>query len=370
MIAERDPKRLYVTYRVFADDLEAVIEAARVEQTIEFPYDLAPEWIQQTVVGRVEEIADRDVTLSYDERILDGAGGITQLLNVIWGNVSILDGLRVIAIELPDTLLHGLPGPRFGIAGLRRLLGATDRPILATALKPIGLSAMEMAAEAKILAAAGIDVIKDDHGLSNQPWAPWSERVKAVSEAVAEANAATGGNTIYLPSMNMPVDRLLDLAHEAKSYGAGGLCVLAGITSFDSLRALAAADELALPLMGHPALLGSYALNPVQGIAPGLLYGLLMRIAGADMCVYANFGGRFGPTKEDVIAIRDNCWRELGPMKPVLPTAGGGMSLETMPAMREMYGNDGAFLIGGALRRGDLRRNAEAMRAALSSPGP
>lgn len=366
MIDDRDPSRLYVTYRVYAEDLDAVIQAARVEQTIEFPYDLAPEWIRETVVGRVEDIADRDVTLSYDERILDGAGGITQLLNVIWGNVSLFDGLRVIAIELPDSLLASLPGPRFGIDGIRDLVGAEGRPILATALKPIGLSAAEMAAEAKILAESGIDIIKDDHGLSNQPWAPWSERVKAVAEAVAEANSATGGRTLYLPSMNMPVDRLRDLAYEAKGYGAGGLCVLAGITSFDSLRAFAADDELALPVMGHPALIGSYALNPRQGIAPGLLYGLIMRLAGADMCVYANFGGRFGPSREEVLSIRDNCWRELGPMPRSLPTPGGGMSLQTVPAMREMYGNDGAFLIGGALRRGDLRANAEAMRAAIS----
>ncbi|HLS04447.1 MAG TPA: hypothetical protein VK030_06755, partial [Actinomycetales bacterium] len=62
MIENRDPERLYLTYRVFADDLDAVIDAARVEQTIEFPYDLAPEWIQQTVVGRIEDITDQDVT--------------------------------------------------------------------------------------------------------------------------------------------------------------------------------------------------------------------------------------------------------------------------------------------------------------------
>lgn len=365
MIDNRDPERLYLTYRVFADDLQAVIDAARVEQTIEFPYDLAPEWIQQTVVGRIEDITGRDVTLSYDVRVLDGDGGITQFLNVIWGNLSMMDGLKVIAIEPPRGILEMLTGPRFGIDGLHELTNSHGRPILTTALKPIGMSAQEMAAEAKILAEAGIDVIKDDHGLSNQPWAPWSDRVKAVSEAVAEANAATGGSTIYMPSMNMPIDQLFDRAFEAKGYGATGLCVLPGVTSFDSIRALAADDELNLPIMGHPAMIGSYALNPQQGISAGMLYGMIMRLAGADMCVYANYGGRFGPSKDDVIEIRDNCWRDLGSLKKSLPTAGGGMSLDKMPEMIEMYGNDGAFLIGGALRRGDLRANAEAMRAAL-----
>lgn len=366
MIAERDPERLYVTYRVFADDRDALIEAARVEQTIEFPFDLAPQWIQETVVGRVEQADGQDVTLSYDPRILEGDGGMTQFLNVIWGNVSILDEIRLIAIEPPRALFETLPGPRFGIEGIRELVGAADRPILATALKPMGLSSAEMAAEAKILAEAGIDVIKDDHGLSNQPWAPWSERVRAVSEVVAEANAATGLSTIYMPSMNMPTDQVMDRAHEAKSYGATGLCVLPGVTSFDSMRALAADDDLALPLMGHPAVLGSYALNPRQGIEPGLLYGMLMRLAGADMTVYANYGGRFGPSRDDVLSVRNNCWRDLGPFKRTVPTPGGGMSLETLPAMIEMYGNDGALLIGGALRRGDLRANASAMREAAA----
>src|SRR5699024_3226905 len=304
-----------------ANDRDQVVDAARVEQTIEFPYDLAPEWIQQTVVGRVEHVDGTDVTLSYDARVLDGAGGMTQFLNVVWGNVSIMDDIKVIVIEPPRYLFDILPGPRYGIDGMRELTGAIDRPFLATALKPIGLSAQEMAEEARILAEAGLDVIKDDHGLSNQPWAPWSDRVKAVSEAVAEANTTTGGSTIYMPSMNMPVDQLFDRAYEAKSYGAGGLCVLPGVTSFDSLRALAADDELNLPLMGHPAMIGSFALNPNQGISPGLLFGLIMRLAGADMCVYANYGGRFGPSKDDVISIRDNCWRDLGSMKKALPTA-------------------------------------------------
>ena len=46
--------RITVTYRITGNEPAAVAEAIRVEQTIEFPHDLAPEWIQREVVGRVE----------------------------------------------------------------------------------------------------------------------------------------------------------------------------------------------------------------------------------------------------------------------------------------------------------------------------
>ena len=97
------------------------------------------------------------------------------------------------------------------------------------------------------LAAAGLDIIKDDHSLGDQAWSPWRERVARCSEAVAEANAATGGRAVYMPSMNVPAPEMQERAHLAKSLGAGALLALPGISGFDAMRALADDDELALP---------------------------------------------------------------------------------------------------------------------------
>ena len=88
--------RIFVTYRFTGDDPKSLADVIRAEQTIEFPYELAPAWIQQEVVGKVEEISSTDksshlITISYNP---DVAGGeLTQLLNVLWGNVSLFPGV-------------------------------------------------------------------------------------------------------------------------------------------------------------------------------------------------------------------------------------------------------------------------------------
>ncbi len=162
-----------------------VAEAIRVEQTIEFPFDLAPEWIQETVVGRIENISGNNVTISYNPGV--AGGGITQLLNVLWGNVSLFPGVRITGLRLPDSYLADFRGPRFGIKGLRDLLDAPTGPLICTAVKPMGTDPQGLGEMAAIIARAGFHIIKDDHGLADQPWARWTERTRVIAEHVKQA---------------------------------------------------------------------------------------------------------------------------------------------------------------------------------------
>ncbi len=360
----QDQSRLYVRYRI-SGDVDAVAEAIRVEQTIEFPAELAADWIRQEVVGHVEERGVQEVVISYAAGVY--AGGLGQLLNVLWGNVSLFEGVRVIGVQLPAPAHLGLRGPRFGGDGLRSWLGVQSRPLLATALKPMGSSAEELAGTAGVLAAAGLDLIKDDHSLGNQPWATWRDRVARCAEAVREANERSGSTARYLPSLNVPAGEVFERAHEAKELGAEGLLVLPGISGLDTMRALADDDQLALPIMSHPAMLGSHVVNPGQGLDHGIVLGLMNRLAGADMAVFPNYGGRFGFSVQQCAQIRDECAAERAGLATSLPTPGGGMTLERVPEILELFGPDVVLLIGGALHRGDLRANATALREAVSA---
>lgn len=356
-------ERIVITYTVTDADPSAVAEAIRVEQTIEFPIELAPVWIQETVVGNVESMDGDTVVISYDSRTV--GGDLVQLLNLLWGNVSLFPGVRVKDVSLPSSITGMVRGPRFGVQGLREMLDAPARPIVTTALKPMGLSAAELAADAAILATAGFDLIKDDHGLANQPWAPWLERVQRVSAAVVDAAEQAGTKSRYMPVLNVPTDRIHDAAQAAKAAGAAALLVLPGISGFDAMRTLAADDELALPIMSHPSFLGSHMVNRTQGIDHGILLGTVMRLAGADISVFPNLGGRFSFSAAECIDIRDRCASDLGGLATIFPSPGGGMSLERIPEMVDFYGRDVALLIGGALHHGDLRTNAEAMMSAV-----
>ena len=357
-------ERIHVTYAFFGENPKAIADLIRVEQTIEFPYELAPSWIQDQVVGKIEEITSSDktnhlITISYNP---DVAGGeLTQLLNVLWGNASLFPGIKIVDLKLSDLILNRFKGPRFGISGLQKIFKADTRPLIATALKPMGSDAKTLADMARTLALAGFDLIKDDHSLANQPWATWKERVALISAAVKEANEITGGNSAYVPSLNMPFDQVIDAAHSAKDLGASGLLVLPGITGFDSLRVIAEDETLALPILGHPAMLGSLVTSKEVGIAHGIVFGTFMRLAGADISIFPNIGGRFSFTAEQCLEIADRSREKLGSLNPMTIAPAGGMTLDRIPEMIEMYGKETALLIGGALSRGNLADSAARM---------
>ncbi len=365
-------ERIQAVYEFHGDvtEAEARANALRVEQTIEFPADLVPDDdIQREIVGRIEsiDVIDSGLVQAEISYAVETTGyELPQLMNVLWGNSALLPGIRLIDFTLPESLLSKFAGPRFGITGLRELFDAPTRPLLATALKPMGLPSERLAASAYDLAVGGMDMIKDDHSLANQPFAPYVERVQRCAEAVAKANDKTGQNSVYMPSINAPYDLLDERVESAIDAGAGALLVLPGITSFDQMRYLA--TKVDVPIMGHPAFIGSYSASPTNGIAHGKLYGTMMRLAGADLSVYPNYGGRFSFSRSECRDIAANLTEPLGALRTVFPSPGGGMTLDRVDEILEFYGNDVALLIGGDLHRGDdLAKTAAGFRAAVSS---
>lgn len=349
-------ERFTVRYRLLAaDEAEARARARGIclEQTVELPEEaLVGDDIQAGLVGRIEALRAVgaglfETAISY---AVETAGiELTQLLNVIFGNTSMQPGIRVEELELPDSLLALFKGPRLGRAGLRRLLGVPERPLLATALKPVGLPAGDLAGLARRFALGGIDIIKDDHGLADQSLAPFDERVRRCAEAVAEANAKTGYRCIYVPNVTAPIDRLLERAYLAKEAGVGGLMIAPGLTGWDAERRLAEDDGLALPLFSHPALLGSFVSGTDRGIAQRVVFGQVPRLVGADASIYVNYGGRFAFSREDCRAAAEAAGMPLGRLRPNLPMPGGGMTLDRLPEMYRFYGREIIFLVAGGL---------------------
>lgn len=364
-------ERFSITYRLLAADEAGARARARgicLEQTVELPEEaLAGDDIQAGVAGRIEAL--RPVAAGLFETVIsyavETAGAeLTQLLNVIFGNSSMQPGIRVEELHLPDSLLALFKGPRLGRAGLRRLLAAPERPLLATALKPVGLPAAGLAGLARSFALGGIDIIKDDHGLADQTFAPFCDRVRRCAAAVAEANATTGYGCLYVANVTAPIDRLLERAYLAKEAGAGGLMIAPGLTGWDAARRLAEDDGLGLPLFCHPALLGSFVSGADRGIAHRVTFGQLPRLAGADAAIYVNYGGRFAFSREDCLAAAQASGLPLGRLRPGFPMPGGGMTLDRLPEMYRFYGRDIIFLVAGGLytHGPDLQETARRFR--------
>ena len=348
-------QRFIVTYHITDNESEAR-ERARIicfEQTVEVWEALVPEgYIRDQILGKLVNFSKLDercyqADISYS--IETTAFELTQFLNVLFGNTSIKTGIRVTNIQLPDELLNQFSGPRFGIQGIRQLVNVHDAPLLSTALKPMGKSPQELAALAYQFALGGVDIIKDDHGLTNQSFCPFEDRVQACAEAVARANQETGKHCMYVPNISAPMHQIQQRIDYAQNRGAGGLLIAPGLVGFDTMRMLAEDDTIDLPLIGHPAFLGSMVVSPDSGIEQGILFGLLHRLAGADATIYPNYGGRFGFSRVECQHIAHHCQTTLSHYPAIFPMPGGGMTADNIPDMLDVYGHNVIFLIGGAL---------------------
>src|SRR3989475_5950000 len=240
------------------------------EQTVELPADAVPPGVAAHFAGRVESVdtlgrGRSRAVISFDPGAV--CGDLPQLLNLLFGNISLKTGILIAGLEWPDELLTALRGPRLGIAGLRELTGARGRPLLCTALKPLGRSAPELAQLAYGFARGGIDLIKDDHSLADQTTAPFRERVERCQEAVARANGETEGNVLYFPNVTSNPSEMVERAGAARRAGCRGVVGNALPAGLGAVGTIAAASGLAI--MAHPSLAGAL-VHPGHDIAPQL----------------------------------------------------------------------------------------------------
>jgi ribulose-bisphosphate carboxylase large chain len=281
---------------------------------------------------------------------------------MLFGNCSLQPEVELRDVVFPAGYEKAFAGPRFGVDGIRVATGARNRPLTCSALKPQGSSVEHLAALAGTFARAGIDVIKDDHGLANQAFSPFARRVPAVQKTIARANAETGGRTLYAPTFSGSPAALREQARIAKDSGVRMALVapmLVGIPAFVEMQV-----ELDLPILAHPAFGGA------TRIAPPLLIGKLFRLFGADATIFPNYGGRFSYSRETCLAIADAARSAWATMKPALPVPAGGMSVERVDEMTADYGRDTMLLIGGSLlSAGDrlLERSREFVRRVVDA---
>jgi ribulose-bisphosphate carboxylase large chain len=340
--------RFTVTYLVRSDasDIEARAQAIAVEQSVEMPLaGIDDARVLSEIVGAVEAIDDLgNGTFSVRIGLATATVGqdAGQFLNMAFGNTSLHDDVVLKNIEVPDALVEVFGGPRHGIAGLRARLGLAGRAFTGSALKPQGLPAEGIARLAENLARGGLDFIKDDHGLADQSYSRFTERISACAAAVSRGARSTGHPTRYVPSLTGNLDQMRRQAAFARDQGLDCVMLAPMICGFATMQALVQA----YPEMGffaHPSLGGA------ARIAPDLLIGRLFRLIGADAVIFPNYGGRFGYSHETCTALAANARRADDGMQPALPVPAGGMTVARTREILDFYGHDTMLLIGGNL---------------------
>ena len=353
--------RLIATYHVRSDaaSIEARASGIAVEQSVEMPVSaISDHDVLENIVGRVQSIDDIGKGI-FAVRI--GLAAETtgyepgQMLNMLFGNTSIHEDVRLIDVDFPADYAAHFGGPNQGLAGLRAHVKADGRALTCSAIKPQGLPPAELARIAHRFALGGIDYIKDDHGLANQSYSPFDERVRACADAVQKASAKTGVPTRYLPSLNGNLDSLRHQIRIATMCELDCVLIAPMITGLANFHTVVK-ENPDIAFMTHPAMGGAARL------APPFLFGKLLRMLGSDASVFANYGGRFGYTREECKALADRALEPWGDLKPCVPVPAGGMTPERVPELLDLYGTDVMLLIGGGLLAARERLTEETAR--------
>ncbi|HEY0395029.1 MAG TPA: RuBisCO large subunit C-terminal-like domain-containing protein [Candidatus Elarobacter sp.] len=352
-----------------SDRIRERAEALAIEQSVECPLEAVRDArIRDEIVARVASIEPAGANryrVGVHIAVETTGGETAQLINMVFGNCSLWDNVQLVGLDLPPDLLARFGGPRHGIAGIRGLLGAPQRALTAAAMKPQGMPVAEIARMCRTFALAGVDVIKDDHGIANQTYSPFAERVRACQRAVAEAIAQTGTPSFYAPHLIGTPRALREHARIARDEGVRFVLVAPMVVGLPAFRDLV--DEFPdFVYLAHPSFGGA------ARIAPPLLFGRIFRLLGADAPIFVNYGGRFAYSPEACGRLAAGARAPWDGVRPALPVPAGGMRLDRVSELLEFYGPDTMLLIGGNLLLAEgeaLTARAREFVAAVGSAG-
>ncbi|MBW1666590.1 MAG: ribulose 1,5-bisphosphate carboxylase [Deltaproteobacteria bacterium] len=229
--------------------------------------------------------------------------------------------IKLIDIEFPSKFLEHFEGPKFGVEGLRDILGIYDRPIFFGVVKPnIGLPPEPFAELARQSWLGGLDIAKDDELLGDVPWSPLSKRTALVGKVRKECEKATGMAKIYLVNITDEVDRLIELHDIVVRNGANAVMLNTMTVGLSAARMLQ--KHTKVPLVAHFDFIAAFTRIPNYGVSSEL-FTKLQRLAGFDSIILPGFGSRMKTSDSEVFNNVEECLKPMGHIKPSLPVPAG-----------------------------------------------
>ena len=250
---------------------------------------------------------------------------LPNLLAAVAGNlfeIKELAAIKLVDLDLPSPFAERYPGPAFGVAGTRRLLGRPDGAMIGTIVKPsIGLSPADLAELVGELAAAGVDFIKDDELQGNGPTAPLAERVRAVMPVLHRHADRTGVMPMYAFNITDDIDRLE--ANHDLVVEAGGTCVmvcinLVGLAGLEYIRRRAR-----VPIHGHRTMFGAISRSEQVGFS-FRAWQKLARLSGADHLHTNGISNKFYEEDAEVLDSIEAVREPLLGLTPTVPVLSSG----------------------------------------------
>ncbi len=280
---------------------------------------------------------------------------LTALAAIVGGNlfdIGEVTGLRLKDVTVPQDLRQHFPTPPQGISGTRKILGAYDRPVFGTIIKPnLGMSPEQTASLVETLCEAGIDFIKDDEVCGSPDHAPIDKRIRAVMTRVRNYRERTGNDVMVAFNISDDIDGMCRHAELVKA--EGGNCVMVslnwcGLAAVQSLR-----KSTDLVIHGHRNGYGAMSRHPLLGIGT-LAYQTLYRLTGIDHLHVHGIGGKFCNPDKEVAESGRHCLVPLcensEAVDTVMPVFSSGQWAGNIGVTHEaLQSSDFMFLAGGGI---------------------
>ena len=314
--------------------------------------------------------------IAYKKELFE-TGNLSGLLAGVAGNIDgmkMLKAFRLLDIRFPREWIEAMPGPAFGVDGIRQQLGIPTGPILCTVPKPkVGRTAQEQAKLAKILFTAAngeYQGLKDDENLTSLFFNKFEDRVREVHKVRREVEESSGKKKFYLCNItHSDIDVMMDRANMIKNEGGRWMMIDAITTGFSAIYTMRKRD-LGLAIHAHRAMHSLFDRESGPGIYDGgeikdfsmsmVLIAKLMRLIGVD-----SLHGGAPKTKMENYGepklIKDVLQNDITPetamtlgqnwygMKPVWHVASGGLHPGSLEAVIKQLGQDIMIQCGGGV---------------------
>lgn len=296
------------------------------------------------------EVEYRHYVLQIAFPVINFGSQIPMLLTTVVGNISMAGRLKLLDLRFPRAYVEGFQGPKFGIQGIRDLLGVYDRPLLNNMIKPCTGYPPEVGAELfRAAALGGCDIIKDDELLANPSFNEVQARVKLYMEVERQVYEETGEHTLYTVNVTDEVPKVFENARRAVELGCNAIMVNYLATGFPVLRALAEDPAINVPILAHMDVAGALYASEWHGVSSHLILGKLPRLAGADIVVFPAPYGKAPVLPEKFQRVAQNLTFPFYHIRPTFPMPSGGITPKMVPQVIKDLGPDIVIGSGGGI---------------------
>ena len=270
----------------------------------------------------------------------------TNMLNAVAGEphrLGYLSAIKVIDIEFPEAYLRKFPGPKFGVAGIRKKLQIKQRPIFCRSGRPaVGLKTNQMVNIARETLLGGFDIYKDDELTCDTKLSPFKQRVIQMVDMKTKVENQTGEKKLYIANIIDDNDKSWEHYDIAVENGADGVLVSSALNGHSFL--LNIRKKTKIPIFSHNSFIDPMTRHPKFGISYHLTM-KLDRICGTDFQIAP---AHFATSAISEVETKKTITASLGylaGLKPCLPIIAGGKQAIELALYRKIIGADDFMII-------------------------